>query len=87
MYFAGATKSVLYLTRGGGGGIRTHGALRHNGFRDRPIRPLSHPSGPVTYYSVRSESKNPESNSPHSFALIPPFHGVSWLSLGSESIP
>ncbi len=29
---------------GGGSGIRTHGALRHNGFRDRPIRPLSHPS-------------------------------------------
>ena len=28
----------------GGSGIRTHGALRHNGFRDRPIRPLSHPS-------------------------------------------
>ena len=32
-------------TGGGGSGIRTHGALRHNGFRDRPIRPLSHPSG------------------------------------------
>ena len=28
----------------GGSGIRTHGALRHNGFRDRPISPLSHPS-------------------------------------------
>ena len=27
---------------GGEGGIRTHGPLRDNGFRDRPIRPLSH---------------------------------------------
>ena len=29
---------------GGGGGIRTHGALRHAGFQDRCIRPLCHPS-------------------------------------------
>ena len=28
----------------GGGGIRTHGTLRHNGFQDRRIRPLCHPS-------------------------------------------
>ena len=27
---------------GGEGGIRTHGPLPVNGFRDRPIRPLSH---------------------------------------------
>ena len=27
---------------GGEGGIRTHGTLRYNGFRDRPIQPLSH---------------------------------------------
>ena len=27
---------------GGEGGIRTHGPFRVNGFRDRPIRPLSH---------------------------------------------
>ena len=27
---------------GGEGGIRTHGPLRDNGFRDRPNRPLSH---------------------------------------------
>ncbi len=30
---------------GGEGGIRTHGTLRYNGFRDRPIRPLWHLSG------------------------------------------
>ena len=29
---------------GGGGGIRTHGPARVNGFQDRPIRPLSHPT-------------------------------------------
>ena len=27
---------------GGEGGIRTHGTSRYNGFRDRPIQPLSH---------------------------------------------
>ena len=30
---------------GGGGGIRTPGSLRFNGFQDRRIRPLCHPSG------------------------------------------
>ena len=30
--------------RGGGGGIRTHGPRRVNGFQDRRFRPLSHPS-------------------------------------------
>ena len=31
---------------GGEGGIRTHGGPKdHNGFRDRPIRPLWHLSG------------------------------------------
>jgi hypothetical protein len=30
---------------GGRGGIRTHGGHKdHNGFRDRPVRPLRHPS-------------------------------------------
>ena len=29
---------------GGGGGIRTHGALRLSGFQDRRNRPLCHPS-------------------------------------------
>ncbi len=29
---------------GGGGGIRTPGGFRHNGFQDRRIRPLCHPS-------------------------------------------
>ena len=31
---------------GGGGGIRTHGGLRLDGFQDRCLRPLSHPSEP-----------------------------------------
>ena len=30
------------LVNGGEGGIRTLGTLRFNGFRDRPIQPLSH---------------------------------------------
>ena len=35
-----------HIVRGGEGGIRTHGDdERHNGFRDRPIRPLWHLSG------------------------------------------
>lgn len=29
---------------GGGGRIRTHGALRHSGFQDRRLKPLGHPS-------------------------------------------
>jgi hypothetical protein len=29
---------------GGGGGIRTHGCLRNDGFQDRYHRPLGHPS-------------------------------------------
>jgi hypothetical protein len=34
----------LAAIRGGGGGIRTHGHLRDNGFQDRYHRPLGHPS-------------------------------------------
>ena len=38
---------ILYaLLDGGEGGIRTHGPFQDNGFRDRPIRPLSHLSVP-----------------------------------------
>src|SRR2546425_8759574 len=29
---------------GGGGRIRTHGALQHSGFQDRRLKPLGHPS-------------------------------------------
>gem|GEM_PF-4627578 len=29
---------------GGGGGIRTHGTLRHNSFQDYPHKPLEHPT-------------------------------------------
>ena len=39
------TSTVIRSGCGGGGGIRTHGARKgHNGFRDRPVRPLRHPS-------------------------------------------
>ncbi len=39
---------------GGEGGIRTHGPFQDNGFRDRPIRPLSHLSaaGPAKTCSL-----------------------------------
>ncbi len=37
------------LPAGGGGGIRTRGALRLAGFQDRWFRPLAHPSG--DYYT------------------------------------
>ena len=37
-----AETSVALLNSGGEGGIRTLGARRLNGFRDRPIQPLSH---------------------------------------------
>ena len=34
-----------YARNGGGSGIRTHGdGLRHDGFQDRSLRPLGHPS-------------------------------------------
>ena len=43
------------LTIGGEGGIRTHGPFQVNGFRDRPIRPLSHLSaGVVTGWKVET---------------------------------
>ena len=37
----------------GGGGIRTHGTqIRHNGFRDRPIQPLWHPTTTLPYTTL-----------------------------------
>ena len=36
------SQSHTALFGGGEGGIRTHGPFQDNGFRDRPIRPLSH---------------------------------------------
>src|SRR5258705_5021669 len=36
--------SPILNTLGGGGEIRTHGALRHSCFQDKCIRPLCHPS-------------------------------------------
>ena len=32
------------LNGGGGSRIRTHGTSRHNGFQDRLLKPLGHPS-------------------------------------------
>ena len=44
--------SEVIENTGGEGGIRTHGPFRVNGFRDRPIRPLSHLSAfYVNWYS------------------------------------
>ena len=40
-----ALRTIGKAERGGEGGIRTHGALRLNGFRDRLLRPLGHLSG------------------------------------------
>ncbi len=34
----------LFKNLGGGGEIRTHGTLRYDGFQDRCVRPLCHPS-------------------------------------------
>ena len=43
----------------GEGGIRTHGAFRHNGFRDRHIQPLCHLSRRTRYDTYfRSGYKN-----------------------------
>src|SRR5512145_2039820 len=39
-------EEVRSLVGGGWGGIRTPGPLRVNGFQDRRIRPLCHPSAP-----------------------------------------
>ena len=41
---------------GGEGGIRTHGARRHNGFRDRPDKPLPHLSAEVGLISPGSHT-------------------------------
>ena len=45
---------------GGGGGIRTHGRLRDNGFQDRHLRPLGHPSG-ITFSNKTVSSEIPRS--------------------------
>ena len=42
--FVCPTCLLLYLSRGGGGGIRTHGRLPFTRFPSVPIRPLSHSS-------------------------------------------
>jgi hypothetical protein len=46
------------VNRGGGSGIRTHGSLRYDGFQDRYLQPLGHPSEPkdFTISSSRCEA-------------------------------
>ena len=39
-----AAESDYQVCGGGGGGIRTPGTLRHNGFQDRRLKPLGHTS-------------------------------------------
>ena len=54
----------------------------YNGFRDRPIRPLSHASvAEIT--RVRRAAKNPVRTAEQSSASTPPVTGSSWLSRGS----
>ena len=38
------TRPTLQKNDGGGGGIRTHGTCTLNGFQDRLLKPLGHPS-------------------------------------------
>ncbi len=56
----------------------------HNGFRDRPIRPLSHPSEDQASGRGRRAEKNEARSSAHSSARTPWVTGTSWFSLGSE---
>ncbi len=46
-----ASRSPLRIFNGGGSRIRTHGAFRHNGFQDRRLQPLGHPSKKRTNYN------------------------------------
>ncbi len=39
-----APPQVRITCKGGGSGIRTHGNLRYDGFQDRCLKPLGHPS-------------------------------------------
>ena len=58
----------------------------HNGFRDRPIQPLSHPSGYaiVRLASQRRRAAKKSSSSPaHSGASTPPTTSGRWLRRGS----
>src|SRR5258706_6031911 len=45
---------------GGGGRIRTHGALQHSGFQDRRLKPLGHPSA-LWHYRIRKRFTSPSS--------------------------
>ena len=69
--------------KSGGSGIRTHGDLRHNGFRDRPIRPLSHPSGGQASGRPRRWAKKSARRAADSSAQTPGVTASSWLRRGS----
>ena len=45
-------RTVLDLFSGGGSRIRTHGALTLNGFQDRRLKPLGHPSDLEAFLST-----------------------------------
>jgi hypothetical protein len=48
------SKALQITNYSGGGGIRTLGGpTAHNGFRDRPVQPLRHPSGASIVVAVR----------------------------------
>ena len=61
---------------------------RYNGFRDRPIQPLSHPSESGLEGSGRQPrraAKKSVSSSAHSAASTPPSTAGRWLRRGSAS--
>ena len=48
---------VWALSGGGGSRIRTHGTSRHNGFQDRLLKPLGHPSSMTMLQLLETVSK------------------------------
>ena len=54
------------MTAGGGRGIRTPGELPHNGFQDRRIKPLCHPSeSSIRACAVSADARGHRGISPH----------------------
>ncbi len=45
-------KMIVFLGKSGGSRIRTHGALTLNGFQDRRLQPLGHPSKNFFFISM-----------------------------------
>lgn len=67
------------MTFSGGSGIRTHGGLHHDGFQDRYLQPLGHPSERMQFYHkfpvlyLRSGSTAGAAVAPH--AELPDLQG------------